>query len=381
MDTATEPAKRENWREDVAGRANVADTPELEAYYQGLEKLEMGPLWTVANKIEPWHPMPDSVPMIWRWKDVKPAISRAPDLVTPEQAGRRVIMLVNPGRKQHSAAVGLLYTGVQIMDAGECASAHRHMASALRFIMEGRGAFTIVDGERLTLNARDFVLTPNGTWHEHGVDASGTRCIWQDGLDIPLMNALDANFYEVHPTLNQRPNLPQEGSVALYGAGFLHPTDARANWKKPYSPLLKYSWDATEEALTRAARVSDGSPFDGIIMDYANPLTGGPVMPTIGATAQMLRPGERTRAHRHTGSFIYQVAKGSGYSVIEGVRYDWTERDIFVVPSWAAHEHANASGTDPAFLFCFHDLPVMRSLGIFREAALDDAHQTITRTA
>lgn len=381
MDTATEQAKRENWREDVAGRANVADTPELEAYYEGLEKLEMGALWTVANKIEPWHPMPDSVPMIWRWKDVKPAISRAPELVTPEQAGRRVIMLVNPGRKQHSAAVGLLYTGVQIMDAGECASAHRHMASALRFIMEGRGAFTIVDGERLTLNARDFVLTPNGTWHEHGVDASGTRCIWQDGLDIPLMNALDANFYEVHPNLNQRPNLPQEGSVALYGAGFLHPTDARANWRKPYSPLLKYSWDATEEALTRAARVSDGSPYDGIIMDYANPLTGGPVMPTIGATAQMLRPGERTRAHRHTGSFIYQVAKGSGYSVIEGVRYDWTERDIFVVPSWAAHEHANASGTDPAFLFCFHDLPVMRSLGIFREAALDDAHQTITRTA
>jgi len=381
MDTAAEGRRRENWREEVAGRANVADTPELEAYYDGLEKLDMGPLWTVANKIEPWHPMPDSVPMIWRWRDVKPAISRAPELVTPEQAGRRVIMLVNPGRKQHAAAVGLLYTGVQIMDPGECASAHRHMASALRFIMEGSGAFTIVDGERLSLNARDFVLTPNGTWHEHGVDAAGTRCIWQDGLDIPLMNALDANFYEVHPDLNQRPHLPPEGSVALFGAGLLQPVEARANWKKPYSPLLKYSWDATEEALTRASRVSDGSPFDGIIMDYVNPLTGGPVMPTIGASAQMLRPGERTRAHRHTGSFVYQVAKGSGYSVIEGVRYDWTERDIFVVPSWAAHEHANASDRDPAFLFCFHDLPVMRSLGIFREAALDDAQQTITRTA
>jgi gentisate 1,2-dioxygenase len=195
------------------------------------------------------------------------------------------------------------------------------------------------------------------------------------------MNALDANFYEVHPNLNQTPHLPQEGSVALYGAGFLHPTDSRANWRKPYSPLLKYSWDATEEALTRASRVSDGSPYDGIIMDYANPLTGGPVMPTIGASAQMLRPGERTRAHRHTGSFVYQVAKGSGYSVIEGVRYDWTERDIFVVPSWAAHEHANASDRDPAFLFCFHDLPVMRSLGIYREAALDAPHQTVIRTA
>ncbi len=104
-------------------------------------------------------------------------------------------------------------------------------------------------------------------------------------------------------------------------------------------------------------------------------------MPTIGASAQMLRPGERTRAHRHTGSFVYQVAKGSGYSVIDGVRFDWTERDIFVIPSWAVHEHANASDTEPAFLFCFHDLPVMRSLGIYREAPFEAAHQQILRSA
>jgi gentisate 1,2-dioxygenase len=120
-------------------------------------------------------------------------------LVSAEKAARRVVMLVNPGRKEWSAAAGLLYTGVQIMNPGEFTSAHRHQASALRFIMEGRGAYTVVDGERLELGARDLVLTPNGTWHDHGIDAGGTQCIWQDGLDIPLMNSLDANFYEVHP--------------------------------------------------------------------------------------------------------------------------------------------------------------------------------------
>ncbi|WP_298648301.1 cupin domain-containing protein [uncultured Tistrella sp.] len=356
-------------REDIPGRANVADTPELAAYYEELAAREMGALWTVANDIEPWFPKPKSVPVIWRWQDVRPFVDRAPGLVRPEDAGRRVVMLVNPGRRDISAAVGLLYTGVQVMDPGECASAHRHMASALRFIMEGSGAYTIVEGERMTLGARDFVLTPNGTWHEHGVAEGGTRSIWQDGLDIPLMNALDANFYAVHPDLHQGETKPVDGSAALWSGGIIQPTELRKNWQKPWSPVLKYAFEPAFEALTRAAKIHEGSPFDGVIMEYVNPLTGGPVMPTIGASLQLLRPGQHTRAHRHTGSIVYQVARGSGFSIIDGKRYDWSEKDIFVVPSWSLHEHANASESEEACLFSFNDLPVMRALGIYHEEA------------
>jgi gentisate 1,2-dioxygenase len=305
--------------------------------------------------------------VLWRWADTRPAVLRALELVTPEQAGRRVVMLVNPGGRAVSAACGLLYTGVQVMGPGEGASAHRHMASALRFIMEGTGAFTVVDGERIDLGARDFVLTPNGTWHDHNVDASGSVCIWQDGLDIPLVNALDANFFAVHPDLRQVPSRPVDASFDLYARGFLQPQGARGAWTKPYSPVLRYPWQETYDALRRAARGGAESPFDGVLMEFANPLTGGPVMPTIGASMQMLRPGEHTRAHRHTGSSIYQVAKGRGFSVIAGRRFDWEERDIFCVPSWAMHEHANLSDTEDACLFCFNDLPVMRSLGLYRE--------------
>lgn len=353
--------------EYVAGRAHVDDTPELERYYADLAGREMGALWTVANTIEPWHPRPAAVPVLWRWADMRPAVLRSLELVRPEQAGRRVVMLVNPGCRAVSAAVGLLYSGIQVMGPGEGASAHRHAASALRFIMEGEGAYTIVDGERIMLGARDFVLTPNGTWHDHGVDAAGTVCIWQDGLDIPLVNALDANSYAVHPELRQTPSRPVDASYALHGSGFLQPASARRGWGRPYSPLLKYPWEPAYEALQRAARAEDGSPFDGIIMEYVNPLTGGPVMPTIGASMQLLRPGERTRAHRHTGSFVYQCAKGRGWSVIDGRRFDWGERDVFVLPSWALHEHANVSETEDACLFCFNDLPVLRALGLYRE--------------
>ncbi len=186
-------------REDVIGRANVEDTPELDRYYQELGRQESYALWTVANSIEPWQPQPTSLPQLWSYKAMRPLVLQALDLVSPEKAGRRVIALENPGRKGTSACVGWLYTGLQVMKPGEFATAHNHASSALRFIMEGAGAYTVVDGHKMDLAAGDFVITPNGTWHDHGVEADGATTIWQDGLDMLLVNQLDANFYAVHP--------------------------------------------------------------------------------------------------------------------------------------------------------------------------------------
>ena len=364
-------------RDDILGRARVRDNTELEAYYEDLAKFETGALWTVANDIEPWEPTPSSVPMLWRFADLREHVLRSIDLVSPEDAGRRVVYLRNPKRQDVSAACGWLYAGLQTMKPGERAGAHKHTASALRFIMEGAGAYTIVDGHRIDLGERDFVLTPNGTWHEHAVSAEGEISIWMDGLDIPLTNALEANFYTVHEDEYQTSDRPDNDSPLTYGSPALLP--AMDRWDKPYSPLLKYSWEPTYEALQNLAKVSDGSPYDGIIMRYTNPATGDHPMLTMGAQMQMLRPAEHTNAHRHTGNIIYQVARGEGYSVIGGQRYDWREKDIFCVPSWTWHEHCNTAVGDDACLFSFNDLPTMEKLGFYAEQALDenDGHQII----
>jgi gentisate 1,2-dioxygenase len=368
---------RENHREDVAGRANVEDTPELLAYYDALDGLGTGALWTVANRIEPWEPRSRSHPMLWRFADLRDHVVRSVDLVTPEKAGRRVIYLANPGRTEEVAAVGWIYAGLQVMNPGEVATAHRHSASAIRFILEGRGAYTVVDGHRMTLGANDFVLTPNGTWHEHGVAPDGSLCLWQDGLDIPFVNAMEANFYEVHPDQRQAVGHPVDDMTRTWGNAGLTPSTGE--WTRAYSPMFKYEWEPTHAALTRYAGCTEGSPFDGVMMDYVNPVTNGPVMRTLGASMQMLRPGERTRAHRHTGSCLYTVASGRGHSVIGGRRFDWQARDIFCVPSWAWHEHANASDREEACLFCLSDLPVIRALGLYREEAFGDngGHQPL----
>jgi gentisate 1,2-dioxygenase len=366
-------------RDDVLGRARVRDNAELEAYYADLAKHDTGALWTVANDIEPWEPQPSSAPVLWRNADLRDQVLRSIDLVRPEDAGRRVVYLRNPKRQDVSAACGWLFSGIQVMKAGERAPAHRHAASALRFIMEGSGAYTVVEGHRVELGARDFVLTPNGTWHEHGISEDGTTCMWQDGLDIPLTNALEANFYETHPDDYQSTNLPPNDSAMAWGAPGLMP-DGGDSWSGRYSPLLKYAWEPTYEALLNYAKVTDGSPCDGIIMRYTNPKTGGHPMLTMGASMQLLRGGEHTRAHRHTGNVIYQVAKGEGFSIIGGQRFDWQERDIFCVPAWTWHEHGNSAASDDACLFSFNDFPVMEKLGFWREQALEDngGHQPVT---
>lgn len=356
--------------DNVHGRARVEDTPELEAYYAELEKQGAGALWKVANAIEPWEPQTSSVPMLWKYRHLRDLVYRSTELVTPEKAGRRVVYLVNDARRDVSAAVGWLYTGIQATLPGESTSAHRHRASALRFIMEGSGGYTVVNGNKVELGVNDFVITPNSTWHEHGCEAGGQTCIWQDGLDIPLINALEANDYAVFDG-RQPLEAPVNYSPLSYAAPGLIPADRE--WNQPYSPLLKYSWGPVYESLQKAAQVSDGSPFDGIRMHYTNPRTGGHVMQTLGASIQLLRPGEKTRSHQHTGSFVYQCAKGSGYSIIAGKRFDWEERDIFCIPSWAPHCHANGSSSEDAVLFSFHDLPVMEALGLYQERPVADS--------
>jgi len=322
-------------RENVVGRANVEDTPALETYYKELAARDLGALWNVANEIEPWYPQPKSVPMLWKWRDIGPLVRKAPELVAADKAARRVVMLVNPGRKEWSAAAGLLYTGVQVMNPGEFTSAHRHQASALRFVMEGKGAYTVVDGERMTLGARDFVLTPNGTWHDHGVEAGGTQCIWQDGLDIPLMNSLDANFFEVHKQTVQTP-------APL----------SREKWTKPYSPVFLYKWDSCISELRKEK-----------FFEYKNPLTSGSVMPTMGAQLELI--SSESKFKRNTGSSIFQVASGHGWSEIGEQRFEWEEKDIFCVPSWTRYRHCASS---EAVLFSFNDFPAMRALGLYRES-------------
>src|SRR5437016_12309490 len=198
-------------------------TEERTEFYRRLEQKNAAPLWESLAELVRVAPNTSCAPAIWRYQEMRPLLMESGGLVTAKEAERRVLMLENPGLRGMSRITGSLYAGLQLVMPGETTNTHRHVASALRFVLEGQGAYTAVDGERTTMHPGDFILTPSWTYHDHG-NPGTDPVVWMDGLDIPLVNTFDTSFAEHYPEENQ-PVLRKEGdALARYGAN-LFPLD------------------------------------------------------------------------------------------------------------------------------------------------------------
>lgn len=342
-----------------------------------MQQAHVMPLWELEARIMGAAPAPRTLPWLWRWDQIYALAREAGALVPLERGGdRRALALANPGQDGLPYATSTLWVALQWLNGREVAPAHRHTSQAIRFIVDGSGSYSTVEGDRVFLERGDLVLTPPWTWHDHGSE-SDERAIWMDALDIPLNNFLDGAFFEPYPDETQPMNKVLNGSVLKYGVGQMRPAwEPRST---EYPPLMTFKWADTERALTRLAQV-ESNPFDDVALEYTNPHTGAPVMKSFSCQIQMLRPGTHTQAHRHTGSWVYLAFEGSGATVIDGVRYDWREGDMFVLPSWATHEHLNASGSDRAILFAVHDTPLLRAVDKYRTEPAPVERQAVTGT-
>jgi len=347
-----------------------------EAFHQRMHANNMYGLWELASQMTP-QPQPKTIPHIWPWSTTESIIEESARAV-PVGDERRALQLFNPGLGGRWATTNNLIAAVQILLPGEVARAHRHTPTAIRFIIEGTGAYTAVDGERVYMSPGDLILTPSWAWHDHG-NETNERVVWMDGLDIPLIASLEAMFFQFYSVPQVPASRPANASKQMYGHAHITPTWVKE--KPQSSPLLLYSWTQTSEALN-ALRVHEGSAQDGVLLEYRHPQTGGPVLPTMACMIQLLRPGEHTKAHRHTGSAVYHVVNGSGFTVIDGQRFNWSKGDIFALPPWAMHEHANSSGSADAVLFSIQDLPVLKALGLYYEEELkeNNGRQEVTST-
>jgi gentisate 1,2-dioxygenase len=340
----------------TAGVANEINS--LGDLYAALPALDYEPLWTMKGALTK-EPATRMVPVMWRYDDARELIVRAGELISAQDADRRVIAYKNPGSSEHeiARATDTLWAAIQLVLPGEVAPPHRHTPAALRYIVEGRGGYTVVDGRRVDMEVGDFLLTPNWSWHEHGHAGAGPM-IWLDGLDLPMVNTLCLVFTEGGEDVPAQPLPPEALRIGELRPRFTLGGDA---------PTLIWKL-ADVEATLAAVRDAEGSPFDDLILEYRDPATAGPVLPTLSASMQLLRPGVRTRAHRHTSSHVYHVVRGSGTSTISGQRFAWRRGDTFALPTWAEHSHANDSSED-ALLFSFSDEPAIGALGLLREQA------------
>lgn len=338
----------------------IQKTPEREAFYRKINGENLSALWTVMGDLITPQPKSPCRPHLWSFDLIRAYMMEAGKLITAKEAERRVLILENPGLKGQSKITTSLYAGVQLVMPGEVAPAHRHSQSALRFILEGKGAHTAVDGERTDMEPGDFVITPSMAWHDHG-NETDEPMFWLDGLDIPMVQFLDASFAEGLGADEQPLSRPPGDSYARYGHNLL-PVDLKRNSKT--SPVFNYPYVRTREALEQARKHNEWDPCHGLKLRYTNPVTGDFAMPTIGTFAQLLPKGFKTARYRSTDATVFAPIEGRGRSRIGEETFTWGPRDIFVVPSWQWVTH---EADEDAVLFSFSDRPVHQKLDLFRE--------------
>ena len=335
-------------------------TQARKAFYDKIGRANCTPLWEVLHNLIPVTPHTPCKPYLWKWDTVWPWIQEAGTLITAKEAERRVLVLENPGMRGQSRITHSLYAGLQLILPGEVAPAHRHTQSALRFILHGAGAYTAVDGEKVTMKVGDFVITPSWTFHDHG-NPSREPMVWLDGLDVPLVEILDAQFMEKAPQETQQTRRTEGENLAQFG-NTMKPVEYKARSKT--SPLFWYPYERTREALETMTSGHDAHPCWGYKLQYTNPVTGDWAMPTIGTFMQLLPAGYKGNDYRSTDSTIYAVVEGRGRAIIGGETFAYGPRDVFVCPSWMPYRlEADAQ----AVLFSFSDRPVQQALDLWRE--------------
>ena len=333
---------------------------EREAFYGRADTQNMAPLWTRLKSLVPANPTPVGVPHRWAYADVRPYVLEAAEHISAKEAERRVMILENPGLRGSSQITNSLYAGLQLIMPGEVAPAHRHMQSALRFIVEGSGAYTAVDGEKTTMQPGDFVITPSWTWHHHGHEGSGPM-IWLDGLDIPLVAFFNSTFREDHDAEEAHLTRPEGDALARYGSGLL-PVGHKPSSLN--SPVFNYPYPRTREALQTLARAAAPDAHLGHLMRYVNPLDGGWAMPTMATMIRLLPMGFATQAYRSSDSAIFIVVEGRGELRVGERHFALTPHDIVVVPGWMAYTlHAD----EDLVVFSYSDRVAQEKLGLFRE--------------
>lgn len=347
--------------------ATLAQPSNLEAarddFYDRLAPEALAPLWKVLSALVTPTPRTPAVPAAWAFDRIQPLLMEAGELITAAEAERRVLILENPALPGQSRITNTLYAGLQLIMPGEVAPAHRHAQNALRFIMAGEGAFTALDGERAYMHKHDLILTPAWLWHDHG-NETDQPMIWLDGLDIPLVQMLDASFAEHREDHGAWPTSRPAGDAQSRWGRNMRPVHAD-RIPGQGNPLFIYRFADWRETLEVLRRSEAPHAHDGYLMEFTNPTDGGPVMKTMSAFARLVPAGFETRAARSSDGMINVVVEGTGTLIIDGKAFPLTPGEIVVVPSWS--ERIFAADSD-LVLFSYSDKATQQKLNLWREA-------------
>jgi gentisate 1,2-dioxygenase len=327
-------------------------------YVRDVTQAHLHPLWDRYKRITPMQPRPLDAPFHWPWRKTEELLHRAVAEVPIEEIERRALIMSHPCFGEETATTGTMLGAFTVLDPGEQARPHRHTGAAIRFATKADGAATIVNGRWCEMKSGDLILTPPMAWHGH-INRSPNRIIWFDAANMPLLRGLNAHFFEPGDPKNEDFWKVDEGDERRWRASGL--TVANAPSGEPSSPKYHYSGEATREMLGQIKPGPDGSR----LLRYINPETGGAVMATLDCYAMRLLPGVETRPKRGAYSMICLVVSGRGRSHVGDATFEWSQNDVFTVPSWCWASHQALGGE--ADLFIVSDKVVFEKLDVLRE--------------
>ncbi|HVG52145.1 MAG TPA: gentisate 1,2-dioxygenase [Xanthobacteraceae bacterium] len=331
-----------------------------EAYYSKIAKENMAPLWEVLKNVVTSEPKSRCKPAIWKFENVKKLMAEAGEVISTEEAERRVLVLENPALHGQTRITNSLFAGIQLILPGEVAPAHQHVASAIRFVLDGEGAYTAVKGEKANMSPGDFILTPNWAPHDHG-NPSKSPMLWLDVLDMPTVNHFETSFMNHFDEATQATPRTEGDSLDRFGSGVL-PDGVTID---RISPVINYTYARTRPILERMKKSGDIDQRHGARVRYANPTTGGWALPTMGAHLALLPQGFKGESYRSTDGTIFVCAEGKGQTRIGDETFEWGRNDVFVVPPWIRYSH---TADKESVLFSISDRPMQEALGIWRES-------------
>ena len=323
----------------------------LEAIRRSWGEARVTPLWeTGVHRVAQGAPRGHH----WRWTDIRPLIDDAIAVTTTENAERRVLALNNPDARGGRNTATNINANFQVLAPGETARPHRHTANALRFVVEGSGGITTVDGKECLMTPGDLVITPGGSWHEHAHRGEGTL-VWLDVLDVPLHQYLGTQVFEPGPAHDLPPTIADS---AFAGAGLAPVLEGP---QTAYSPLFRFPKAAWEAALQAAPAHGDGARSIRII----NPLTGAPAMPLMDCRLMRISKGQPTAPIRSNANAACFIVSGHGRSRVGDEVFDWAAHDVFTMPGHNVVSHECLS--EDATLFFVSDREVLRRLDLLVE--------------
>jgi gentisate 1,2-dioxygenase len=327
---------------------------DIEGLRKAWKAANLAPLW--ENKFAHRPPPPPEATYLWSWEKIRPLITGAINVASPEAIERRVLQLVPPHRIEEDSqqTSKTLSANIQILLPGEKARPHRHTMNALRFVLEGSGATTIVDGKPCPMEEGDLILTPAWTWHEHVHQGAGP-IVWLDALDVPLHHYMGTGAFQPGPVAQVPETVPD---AAFAAANIVPDTDYAT---RDYSPVFRYPYASAATAVAAAPPARDGSRR----VRYINPLTGGTGMALIDCFLVQLDAGAATLPFRTSANSVCCVVEGSGESQVGNETIRWKKRDIFTLPQGNRIVHRSAGGT--ARLFQVSDRDIYARLGLLKE--------------